>query len=335
MERLLSFKDWMLFLEGSFTEADIPAYFYVGCYFSEDFLKHYPFTPAGAACSLVGLEGLSANTSTATSFSNGAVVKMPGKAMVDVNKVSRVMNDNPHYRASAGFRATRRTRTGNDPLHSHKKNSTTVEVAREVLQSVMNQIRSNIPELRDSSYSGYGLKATNGTVVGIDNVIEALKKTAFRKANIWGTRRSKPERAIHNDDNLKNIRSADDLALRILAVLRPLVGNAINKAMEPSGDKDKNGRDIPKLFSWVRYPAQNVGAHPGEAEWVTKRQTLPGVKGKHCPHCHRFNPVDDSQIGQKIACRNCGEEIDTNGGLVGGSSFNVEHSEWFSCVVRL
>ena len=285
MKREISFKEWMMFLEGSFSAADIPAFFYVGCYFSEDFVKHYSFTPPEAACSLVGLEGITTNSSTGSSFSNGAILKMPGKAVIDINKISKSMYNNPHYMASMGFRAPRRLKSGSDPLKSGKKNYTTESLLQSVVSSVISKIISHFPEM-GNGYSNNTLKnIQDGSVVTSQQIVEILKKCNRTCDGILGKKKYrtvKHARKRHEIEiPIKNIRNADDLARRLMIVLRVFLGDDVEK-LKRSADDAEDTKTCGKCSE--DYPEND----------------------DECPHCGASSGYDP---GDYHDCSSCGEPI--------------------------
>ena len=182
----LNFKTWItLFeqnlVEGSFYEADIPDFFYVGCSFSSDFAKSHKITPAGAAVSLFGLEGITSSPSVAQSFSNGVVIKMPGKELVRLNKISRALYDNPDYLISAGGRAARRIRSGSNPLTVGKREISSEQIITDVITNFFNQLAYEYEEI----FPNYGYLTTkDGNTINIHgflNKLESLDIKQWRK----------------------------------------------------------------------------------------------------------------------------------------------------------
>lgn len=258
------FKDFMNFWEASFTEKDIPPYFYVGIYFSEDLLERKPYTPTGAVATLVGLEGIS-ETPAMMSMGHGAHLKMPGKDVVKLNKIVKHLYRNPEYMVSRGFSSYRRTASGSGgpyTPHTRSKNAYVGAYIRQILISL-----------------GYHdpISMKDGSRLNFSDFIDILKslkpiKGGFRKE--WKYRGKKEV-----TDYLKTLKSATDLAKRIYLVLSGKVKNVAGvenpgRLLEPYG-KDEKGRDIPRIF-YVTKKEIPLGSHESEQEWILKRQLLPG-----------------------------------------------------------
>ncbi len=342
----MDFKNWMMFLEGSFTEADIPPYFYTGCYFSNDFFKKKSYTPPGAAVTLVGLEGLSESASTAFSFWNGAGLKMPGKQVVALNKITRMMYNNPEYIASAGFRAPRRTASGSGgPTHAGNKRVAQSGTIKNAIDRVFEMITSKFPDLqmkrakcqncsseweynyntastcpRCGSYSTdvqAGIKLKDNSVLSSSTVTELLNKVKPRRI-VPGSRTDKegkqykPGRAPQKEKNWKNWRGATDMASRIMTILKGFDGKSgIDK---PKRLLEKDPNDVPYIVQWAKDAAQSTGGgHKDEVEWIMKRQNLGLQEIIHCSSCDSNVPVpDSSERVQWDRCNNCGTEWESS-----------------------
>jgi len=93
--------------ERSFSPADIPKQFFLVGYFSAAHLDGFVYERE-----LKGVEGISGSWRIAEKFldsqGRNMVLMMPGPATARVNKLSRVMYDNPHYLAQDDLAAVKR-----------------------------------------------------------------------------------------------------------------------------------------------------------------------------------------------------------------------------------
>lgn len=245
----------------SYAESDIPEFFYLGCYFSEDFVR--PPVDKDAVVSLRGVEGISANLSTAQSFNKGALVAMPGKALTKVTKLSRGMYKNPHYQASAGFRAPRRFKSGSSPLTKGKKIDHD-QVAKEVIGHVLAQISNFIPNI---SHGYSSIKAADGTTITTDMLVNKMKQTGqvrikgdkiLPHPNPW-------DRPQHKENRLKTVRSADDFGKRLFSILKPMLGS------EYFVEYDETDEDTTGTHTYRR----KSGPFPNEEEakaWIQQEE---------------------------------------------------------------
>ncbi len=83
----MQFRHW---LEMSYQESDIPEYFYLCCNASQDLLNGQ----------LNGVQGIADNVYVAKLFWKQVLLRMPARALLEVNKLSRVMYQNPNYMVS-------------------------------------------------------------------------------------------------------------------------------------------------------------------------------------------------------------------------------------------
>lgn len=95
----MSFKQW---LEGSYTQADVPPHYYLCCHLNVQQLL---------SGKLAGVEGISSNVQTTADFldqNSPVVLKMPSQELLKDNRLSRMMYDNPNYMSSRNFEPTMR-----------------------------------------------------------------------------------------------------------------------------------------------------------------------------------------------------------------------------------
>lgn len=237
----MSFKDWMLFTEESYTKADIPEYFYVGIYFSEDLVKSahstarsHP-TDTRAVASLQGVEGITSNPRTAGSFHHGAALKMPGKAVLEINKVSKGLYNNPHYQASAGFRSARRFKSGGDFLHSNTRAYQSVDILRQVLSNVFEKIEHYFA---NDIVVNNKVKVSDGSFLSLDDVIQMLQKLNPAKIN----KHPRPWKRSKKN-NIKSIRNANDLAARLAFIIKSAVGEKYSVEYKTNSDEKGTEKD--------------------------------------------------------------------------------------------
>jgi len=268
----MNFREWMLLWEDSYTKEEIPAYFYVGCRFSEDFVKQNQAIdkiPEGAACTLVGMEGISSKPM----FGMGAGIglKMPGEKLLELNKISQHMYKNPEYLASSGFRSPRRTKQGTNQGQSARYSRK--EIIVEVIGTILSQIENNHEDIvinarlktqhgSMNSYEIYDkLKELNPHCGPIDKAKECKKKWGQRKkikdGEIVG-KNIKPEKD-YIKDNIKNIRSASDLASRLYILFKKLGVKQPERLLAPVKHPDLSSFVFNSLGNYDdNVPAQKI-----------------------------------------------------------------------------
>ncbi len=309
-----TFRDFVYFTEGSFTEEDVPKFFYVGIYFSEDLVKPKSYTPKGAVCTLVGVEGVSSSN---LGIWHGASLKMPGQAVVRLNKISKHMYDNPNYLASRGFRGPRRTQSGSGGQITNEKGvsgrGSYNEVNKSRIESLLYSIKMEYPDM----FVGNSLKLTDGNEMDYHDFFKTLQTIKPHRGVFSKSGRVKEQEPIRKDrvkqgrpqpeNQLKTLRSATDLASRVYLIFRGLRGNPgvknPERLLEPSNDDYKSGRKKPQIVKFVERSSLGAGWHAGEREWIMHRNMIPKSKVQKCPACYAWNPVSEGD--KEINCRNC------------------------------
>lgn len=94
---MLEFKKWLN--EASYTEKEIPPYFYLAPMWKPAQLSRLLLT---------GVEGISSNYTIAQNFLRHCIIVMDGPKVEAMNHLSRMMYDNPDYLASNNMRAMAR-----------------------------------------------------------------------------------------------------------------------------------------------------------------------------------------------------------------------------------
>lgn len=195
----MDFKDWLYLNEGSFTESDIPSYFYVGIKFTEDLIQRKPYTPRGAVSTLLGLEGITSNYSTAKSFASEALLKMPGKATVNLNKLTKVLYQDPNYLTSAFFRTPRRTYTGHATTNQDFQPRKT-DIGEGFLVPTVGRILDDLAYTIGLKRVDYHVwKAGDGSSIKVKDIVERMKKVTPSRRSFsqkekkfdWGSRVTK------------------------------------------------------------------------------------------------------------------------------------------------
>lgn len=252
------FRDFMNLMEGSFTEADIPKYFYVGCFLSEDIVRPKPWTPPGAVCTLVGLEGVSSSASI-FAFTKGVCLQMPGKELVRLNKITKVMHTNREYYAGSAFKPQRRQSAGSGGPGSHGTGRPSSKSSLSgFIDSFLHALANKYADMADYSDN---IKLSDGTTMSKDEIIALMSTTTphrFAGAPISDrTKRTKQQQrswATNKDDFAKMTFNTADLAGRLYAILsgkvtgRPGVSGP-ERLLEPSSQMIKKSDDfLPKLL---------------------------------------------------------------------------------------
>jgi hypothetical protein len=102
----MRFKEWFCFNEMSYTQEDIPKWFFVGIRWEPEQLVHMK---------LAGLKGIvGGDFNIATAAHQGPVLVLDGPQTEKINKLSKVLYE-PEYMASKGFQASRRMRKWETP----------------------------------------------------------------------------------------------------------------------------------------------------------------------------------------------------------------------------
>ena len=333
-ESLLEFSNWLNLTEASYTDKDIPDYFYVAIKFSEDLVRPKPYTPQGAVCSLVGLEGISDKVSILQSFwsSNQCGLQMPARAVLALNKVSKVNYENPDYLSSAGFRASRRLQSGSGGPEAEKSSKYKQSaVFNTVIGKFLSMLSSKLPGLTGGAY----ITNDKNKLLTATDIVERLKRVSPTKGGlrgkfvsdqrVWGQTKKaedggltgkniKPIRSRHFENNLKNIRNITDLANRLISVLHDVPGyeKLLNKTDFIIKDDDGNVKKeshMPIIIGCLQQAALDVfSGYSGEREWVMKRESMMST-GKICPECNKFVGVDSSKVNKLINCPFCNGEI--------------------------
>jgi hypothetical protein len=95
----MRFKEWF-YNEGSYTKEDIPKWFFAGISLNYNELINRQ---------LKGIEGITTSWDIALSLGEwGIVLAMPGPATEQINKLSKILYDNPEYMASKNWDAASR-----------------------------------------------------------------------------------------------------------------------------------------------------------------------------------------------------------------------------------
>lgn len=243
----VNFSEWIDLMEHSFSDADIPEWFYVCPFFSHELtIGPQPgVTPKGAVASLVGLPGISETTGILSFYtSNGnnqVALQMPGKAVVALNKLSKTNYDNEDYLSSYGFRTGRRLVAGTDARSSQHS------IYERVLEYVVGKLRSAIGT-PGATYDGFQTK--DGKEIKKSDLIDMLRKELPRRIdahNRFAPRHVKKpasrfqgDRKKHLDNHLKDVFNAPDFAARLKYLLRDVPG--VQKLDKPAS----SGKARPK-----------------------------------------------------------------------------------------
>jgi hypothetical protein len=94
-------KTFLQWLEMSYTQSDVPEYFYLACKLNQELLSG----------ELNHLEGITSSAYIAAAFWHQykqCLLQMPGKRLTEINKLTRVMYHNPGYMISNKFNAMNR-----------------------------------------------------------------------------------------------------------------------------------------------------------------------------------------------------------------------------------
>jgi hypothetical protein len=128
----MNFKHWLN--EVSYTERDIPKYFFVGIRWDFEALKKRQ---------LPGVKGISENLETAHNLGEeGIILAMPGRETEKINQLSKVLYDNPYYAASKNWEAAIR-------VINFPSDDITADIVMRSLMNITDRVKE-IPPISDS-----------------------------------------------------------------------------------------------------------------------------------------------------------------------------------------